>query len=490
MKKIALLLGLGILVLISVLFYSTTTSFEGQHVKVTARTPVAVNIDAASRRLAEAIRFPTISHDDRTRLDPVPFQQIHDHMARSFPTVHAVAPPERFNEHSLLYRIPGSCADLKPALFMGHIDVVPVDDVTLAQWTHPPFDGVIENGVIWGRGAMDDKVTVYALLEAMEMLLAEGLQPQRSIYFAFGHDEEVGGPEGAAAIAKYLKDEGLEFEFVLDEGGAITEGVVDQVDAPVAMVGIAEKGFVNLRLTVNAPGGHSSQPPDHTAAGILSQAIVNLEARQFDTDLQYVKGTLESLGQRVDFATRLAMSNLWLFGPMVEASILQKQSTAASVRTTLAATMLEGSSKSNIMPTRATAVVNSRIMPGDSVASVKAHVVSAINDPRVEVSTFMENEPSVVSPTDSIGYRLIEKHIRQLDESVLVAPYLVVGGTDSKHFYQLSDNIYRFIMIRASGVELQRIHGIDEQLPVDGYRRAIQFFYALLREAALGESEG
>lgn len=488
MKRLAVVALAGLVILAIVLVYRAETHFDDQHVEraKTARQIPAIDIEAAAERLAKGISYATISYDDSSRLDPAAFADLRAHMQASFPRVYATSPPRLVNEHSLLFRFPGARSDLKPALFMGHIDVVPVDEATVDEWRYPPFDGVIEDGVIWGRGAMDDKVTVFALLEAMEPLLESGLQLERTLYFAFGHDEEVGGPMGAAAMAELLAKEGVEFEFVLDEGGAITEGMLADIEAPVALIGVGEKGFVNLRLTVNAPGGHSSQPPDHTAAGILSEAIVALESHPFGSDLSYTKMTLDSVGSHAGFMTRLVMANLWLFEPIVTSTMAKEPSTAAITRSTIAATMLAGSSKSNILPTRATAVVNVRIMPHDSVASVKDHFIDAIDDPRVEVSTFMANEPSVVSPTDSLGYELITKNIQAMDDSVLVAPYLVIGGTDSKHFYQLSPNIYRFIMVKGDAEVLKRIHGINEQLRVQDYRDAIEFFMNLLRDTARG----
>lgn len=487
MKRLAGIALTTLVILALVLVYRAETHFEDQVAEtVPARAARVIDIDAAATRLSKGISFATISYDDSSRLNPKAFEGLRRHMRASFPRVYATAPPQLVNEHSLLFRFPGARPELKPALFMGHIDVVPVDEATVDEWRYPAFDGVIEGGVIWGRGAMDDKVTVFALLEAMESLLESGLQLERSVYFAFGHDEEVGGPMGAAAMADLLAKEGVEFEFVLDEGGAITEGMLSDIEAPVALIGVGEKGFVNLRLTVNAPGGHSSQPPDHTAAGILSRAIVALESHPFASDLSYTKMTLDSVGSQAGFVTRLMMANLWLFEPIVANVMAKKPSTAATTRSTIAATMLEGSSKSNVLPTRATAIVNVRIMPQDSVASVRDHFIDAIDDPRVEVTTFMANEPSVVSPTDSLGYELITQNIRAMDDSVLVAPYLVIGGTDSKHFYQLSPNIYRFIMVKGDAEVLKRIHGINEQLRVSDYRDAIEFFTNLLEDTGRG----
>ncbi len=487
MKKLLQSLLIAVLFLAVVLIFRAQTYFDDRQVAVEAPPMFpAVDLDAASARLAAAVRYPTISYDDPSRIDKAAFEGLREHMAASFPRVYGAGNPRIVSEHSLLFKFPGIRGDLKPALFMGHVDVVPVDEATRDQWAYAPFSGAIEDGVIWGRGVMDDKVTVFALLEAMELLLASGGELERTIYFAFGHDEEVGGPRGAASIADLLADEGVEFEFVLDEGGAIVEGLVPGIEGAVATVGIAEKGFVNIRLTVNAEGGHSSQPPEHTAAGILSKAIVSLEANQFPANLDYTRLTLDYLGSQLGFGERLLLANFWLFEPLLERAMSKTPSAAAGIRSTIAATMLEGSSKSNILPTRASAVINVRIMPGDSVDSVKAHFIRSIDDSRVEVTSFMENEPSPVSPTDSLGYRLIEKNIRMMDDSVVVAPYLVFGGTDSKHFYDLSPNIYRFFMVKANAQTLKRIHGINEQLPLADYLSAIQFFYQLLEDSAQG----
>ncbi|GAB5380547.1 MAG: M20 family peptidase [Aliiglaciecola sp.] len=485
MKKFFLGFGLGVVVLAIVMLARAHWLFPDTQIDVVQLTP-NLNVDQsdAIARFAKSIQFQTISYDDPKKLDNEAFTGIRAHIQQSFPLIHQFAKHQVFNQHSLLYEFTGSDSSSKPALFMGHLDVVPVDEVTQDQWQQPPFSGAVVDDIVWGRGTIDDKVTVFALLESMEAMLKEGVQLKRTVYFAFGHDEEIGGKQGAKKIAEHFKQQGIQFEFVLDEGGAITEGIVKGVEHPVAMIGIAEKGFVNIQLTVNSDGGHSSQPPNQTALGILSQAIVNLENNQFETDFSYSQKTFKKIGYYAPLSARIPLANMWLLEPVVKNVMLSSPTTAASIRSTIAATMASGSSKSNILPTQASAVVNIRIFPGESVASVKQHVINAIDDTRVEVDTFMENEPSAVSPTDSLGFNLIEKHIRQLDNEVLVAPYLVVGGTDSKHFYGLSDNIYRFMMVRLDQQGLKRFHGVNEQLPVKDYMNAIAFFHGLLMETA------
>lgn len=466
------------------LYVNTLMSFKDSQLVVDSPLPEApIDRESAVARFAKSIQFKTVSYDDPSRLNAEAFLGLHKHIQNSFPLIHEKAEHYTISEYSLVYHLKGSDASLKPVLFMGHTDVVPVDEGTAEQWEQQPFSGAVVDDTVWGRGTIDDKVTVMALLEAMETHLKNGFAPKRSIYFAFGHDEEIGGKQGAAKIAEHFKQQGLSFEFVLDEGGAITQGVMTGIEQPVAIIGVAEKGFVNLRLTVSSEGGHSSQPPNHTAAGILSQAIVNIEDNQFDTDLSHSYNTFSHVAAYAPFSLQLPMANLWLFSPIVEQTMLASPSSAAGIRTSIAATMLEGSSKSNILPTVASAVVNVRILPGDTIASVKQHITEAINDPRVKVETFMENEPSQVSPTDSLGYRLIEANIRRMDDSILVAPYLVMGGTDSKHFYELSDNVYRFMMVRLDKQSLKRFHGVNEQLAVDDYIKAVSYFYSMIEDA-------
>jgi carboxypeptidase PM20D1 len=366
---------------------------------------------------------------------------------------------------------------------MGHMDVVPIEEITRDQWTHPPFSGTVEDGIVWGRGSVDDKFTVIALMEAMELLLSEGTRPQRSIYLSFGHDEEVGGKDGAAKVAEYFKNEGITFDYVMDEGGVVIEGMMEGLDRPLAVIGVSEKGYVNLVLTVNAPGGHSSQPPRHTAVGILARAIVLVEDNPFPASLDYIKQTFSAIGAWMPFGKRLAMGNLWLFSPLVEGVMLNNQGDAAGIRTTTAATMVTGSPKSNILPTRATAVINFRILPGETVQTVKQRVINLIDDDRVVVTDEFRFDPSPVSPTDSRGFELISKTIRGMDENILVAPYMVRGGTDAKYFYAVSPNVYRFMMIRVDAETIKYVHGIDEHVAVADYLEAIRFYYHLIRQS-------
>ena len=487
MKKIALSIGVFLVLLAGLLFYRAATVFSNTQYLVTeALIPQKLDESAVVARFSQAIQIPTISYDDRSQFDQQAFEDFHQFLNQAFPLVAQYAQRSKIAGYSLVYHLKGQNNTLKPALFMGHMDVVPIEPATEGEWLQPPFSGTVSDGVIWGRGTIDDKVSVVALMEALELYLQQGVQPQRSLYFAFGHDEEAGG-EGAKAIARYFAEQNIQFEFILDEGGVVTDGIVPGAPQRVALVGVAEKGFVNFQLTVKGEGGHSSQPPAHTAAGILAQAIVAIEKHPFEAKLDFFQMMFDKIGFSMPLASRLPLANLWLLSPLVEQALLAAPSSAAGARTTTAVTMLQGSNKSNVLPTVATAVVNFRILPGDTVASIRAHLLEVIDNPQVQIESQMANEASLVSPTDSFGYSLIESSIRRLDDQVLVSPYLVLGATDSRHFQALSDNIYRFMMVSLNPTTLKQFHGVNEQIRVKDYLQAIQFYYAMVEQSAQGQ---
>jgi carboxypeptidase PM20D1 len=475
-----------LILLLITLVYRAVAVFENRQVAPSElNTDVAIDEQAAVRRFSGAIGYPTVSHDDRSRFDRQAFLDFHRYLEESYPLVHQRLVRTVVNDYSLVYQLRGTDPSLEPVLFMGHMDVVPIDPVTREQWTHEPFSGVVADGKIWGRGSLDDKLSVITLLEAMELLLSEGKQAQRSIFLAFGHDEEVGGADGAARIADWFSRQGIRFDFVLDEGGFVTEDILDSVEHPVAIIGVAEKGWVNLELLVKAPGGHSSQPPDHTAVGILSSAIVTIENNPFPSRLDYMMMTIDEIAADMPFRNRFFLANTWLFSPLIKASLIEDPGKAATLRTTAAATVITGSPKSNILPTRASAIVNFRILPGESGESVRERVVGLIDDERVQVTMQSNWNPSAVAAIDSEAFRTIAGAIRAFDPEILVAPYLVQGGTDARYFYPMSDNIYRFIMARVNPQTIQIVHGIDEHVAVEEFQQAIRFYYLLMARAAM-----
>jgi carboxypeptidase PM20D1 len=324
-------------------------------------------------------------------------------------------------------------------------------------------------------------------LEAVEVLLSEGFRPARTVYLAYGHDEEVGGTEGAREIAALLKDRGVSLDMVLDEGGVIGDGILPGISGPAALVGIAEKGFASIELSTRAAGGHSSQPPRQSTVGILSAAIARLEENPMGARLEGpTRQLFDRIGPRLPFAQRAMFANLWLTRPLVMRSLEGAPATNAMIRTTTAATIFQAGTKDNVLPSYARAVINFRILPGDSVASVMAHVRRVIDDVRVDTKIVgrFSAEPSAVSSTESASFRTLERTIRSTTPEVIVAPYLVVAVTDARYYGDLSKNIFRFQPVRLTTQDLERMHGINERIAIRHYEGAIRIYRQLILDAA------
>lgn len=450
-------------------------------------TALATVDDDAAARLSEALRFPTVSATDGN-VDAQAFLDLHAYLERSFPLAHGAMQREIVAGYSLLYTWPGTDPALTPVLLAAHLDVVPAAD---EGWTRPPFAGRIEDGYVWGRGAMDDKAALLALLEAVEHLAAQGLQPQRTVYFAFGHDEEVGGNAGAAAIARLLHARIAELEAVFDEGLLVTDGILPGLDRPAALIGTAEKGYADVELLVQGEGGHSSMPPRETAVGVLARALDRLQRNRFPATLTEPVGAMSrDLAAYMPFGQRLALANLWLFEPLVLAGLAQSPATDALIRTTTAPTLLQGGTKANVLPRQARAVINFRVLPGETVASVTERVRAVVADERVQIrlQTQTAVDPSTVSRTDAWGYAVLARTVRETFGEVAVAPSLVIPATDSRHYAPLARDVLRFRPMTVKKTDLARFHGIDERIAVDDYARMIRFYVRLLEN--LGLSSG
>jgi carboxypeptidase PM20D1 len=441
----------------------------------------------AGERLAGAVRIRTISPEDPAAFDASAFRTMHAYLQAAFPRVHRQLVRETVATHSLLYSWPGSDPSLKPLLLAGHLDVIPVEPGSEGTWRHEPFSGRIDDGFVWGRGALDNKSGVLGVLEAVEMLLGEDFRPMRTVYLAFGHDEEVGGVRGAREIAALLKARGVELEMVLDEGGVISDGLLPGFSQRVALVGIAEKGFVTLELSVRTAGGHSSLPPPQSAVGILSAAIARLEANPMPARLEGpTRKLFDRIRPRLPFLQRTMVSNLWLTRPLLLRRLEESPVTNAMVRTTAAPTIFQAGTKDNVLPADARAVVNFRILPGDTVATVVEHVTRVVADRRVRINASgrFSAEPSEVSSIDSESFRTLERAIRNVESGVIVAPYLVVVATDARYYGDLSRNVFRFLPLRLTSRELARMHGIDERIAIRDYEAAIRVYRQLLIQAA------
>ncbi len=443
-----------------------------------------VDADLIGGNLAVAVRCETISTDRGELPNPGAFRELRRALETLYPRVHSTLQREIISDHSLLYIWKGSDLEQPPVLFCAHLDVVPVDADTLDQWQHPPFAGEVADGYVWGRGALDDKSQVISLLESVEYLLKSGFSPERSIFLAFGQDEETGGVNGAAKIAQYLEERGERFELVLDEGGAITVGALAGVEDPVALVGITEKGHLCLRLSVTTQGGHSSTPPPSSAIGILARAITAIEDSPQRANLLSIQRTYRALGAAASPWMQMLFANRWLFGGLLRRRIQSNPKGNASIRTTAAVTMIKGGFKENVLPYKAEALVNYRLFPGDTIAAVCEHARKVIDDQNVQIEAVEGSawEAAPVTPTDGSAYVSLSRAIRQVFPGVEVAPYLVLGATDSRHYQRLSDQVLRFSPLFLPEEELKSVHGVNERISVDALGRMTQFYIHLMRE--------
>ncbi len=439
--------------------------------------------DAMLHRLSIAIQFPTISIRDQADANFDAFEGFTHFLEQSYPRVFETLSVTRFNHHGLLLHWQGQDHARKPILFLAHSDVVPVPDNQKSLWTHPPFSGAIVDGFIHGRGALDDKASLLGLLEAVDTHLKQGTTPTRSIYLAFGHDEEVGGQNGAVAIARHLEAQGISFEFVLDEGSYITRGLVPNIRERVALIGPGEKGYLSLKLTAKGDAGHSSKPPKMTTAGRLATAVAKIQSTPFPVDLSYAAEFVRGLGKDAPFAQRLLMANTWLFEPLADWIIPPVPELRATMRTTVAPTMLAGSHVDNVLPNESSAVVNYRILPGDSIQQVIERTKKIIDDPQVDVEIYGQaSEPSRISPISASGYQLIRQSIVDVlaDEAVRIAPMIVIGATDARHYEHLTEQSYRFSGLTLTPETVSGFHGVNEKIAINSYLESVRIYHRIL----------
>jgi carboxypeptidase PM20D1 len=455
-----------------------------------------VDEDRAARHLIGAVHIETISHPSPDAREDAQFAKLQAYLKETFPSVRDRLGWEDLGG-SILLTWKGSDAGLKPLLLLAHMDVVPATEegadgpsAESDSWARLAFGSDLEatKPFIVGRGTLDDKVSVVGILEATEALVKEGFTPRRTLLLAFGRDEEVGGKRGAARIARTLSERGVRPECVLDEGSYVLEGLVPGVSRPVAPIGVAEKGYVDVELSVQAPGGHSSLPPPQTAIGVLSAAVARLEGHPLPARLDGLTGeTIRSLAPEVPFGPRVVLANTWLFGGVLERLLAASPPANALIRTTTAVTLVQGGTKDNVLPGSAAAIVNFRLLPGDTSKSVLNHVLRAVNDPRVSVrfadpAKYSEVfEASNVSPSDSDAYQTVRSTVLQTFPGAIVVPYLVSAGTDARHYEDLTDNVYRFLPLRLASEDLERIHGPDERIRRGDFTRAVRFYYRLIK---------
>ena len=485
--------GLLALVLVLAAAVAVNTWRQGsRQVDVPPLAPLAIDKEGAARRLGEAVQLRTISSRDDPALSTDQFQQLQALLQARYPKAHAVMKREVVGGLSLLYTWPGSDAQARPLLLMAHQDVVPVAPGTDKDWTVPPFSGALKDGFVWGRGSWDNKGNLVAQMEALEMLAASGFQPRRTIHLVAGADEEVAGLRGAKQIAALLKQRGVRLEFVIDEGLLITDGMLPGLRQPAALVGVAEKGYVSVVLRMKGKPGHASMPPPpgQSAIGMMSAALKRIDDEQLPAAIRGVAGEMfATVAPEMDGFMRVALSNLWLFGPLVQKQLEGGASTNALLRTTTALTIAQAGNKENVLPGQAEATINFRLLPGDTIAQVtervRSQVAKATGSDSFELFVLPgANEATKVSSTDSAAYRLLNRTVREVFPGTLVAPGLYIAGSDSIHFVDISEHVFRFSPIRARPEDLSRFHGTNERISLDNLADLIRFYHRLLSTGA------
>ncbi|RHW35756.1 M20/M25/M40 family metallo-hydrolase [Neobacillus notoginsengisoli] len=411
-------------------------------------------------------------------------RKIYFFFAKELPRCPRTAGAGKVNDYALIYKWKGIDSGKKPIGLTSHYDVVPVLSGTEGNWEQQPFSGAVVEGKIWGRGTLDDKISVIGMLEAAEQLLKQGFKPERDMYFMFGFDEEIGGNEGALAIADLMQERGITFEFVLDEGGAIVEEMVPGVDKPVGVVGISEKGSATAELTIEGSGGHSSQPKNRTNIGRIASAIAKLEETQFKGDLKGPGEDLfEFVAPEMNLGMKYVFANKFIFEPIIEKILLGQPASAALIRTTIAPTIFQAGEQYNALPEKASALINLRLMPGDSLDDVKSFIKKTIEDDEINV-TVSGNEASSVSSIDSWQFKAIQQAARNVYSEAVIAPYLMFAGSDARHYDKVSENTYRFLPVQITSEDLNRMHGTNERVSVDNYVNAIKFYIEVMKEGA------
>ena len=434
---------------------------------------------AAVNALGELVKCRTVSYNDHSLEDDAEFEKLIGKLPELYPNVVKTCPMQRFDDRGLLFHWKGK-GDGKPSVLMAHYDVVPVEE---ENWTHPAFDAEIVDGVMWGRGTLDTKVTFHGLLSAAENVIKQGFTPENDIYFAFSGGEEVNG-NGAKNIVKYFKDNGIELEMVVDEGGAVVEDVFPGVKQPCGLIGIAEKGMLNLEYSIASSGGHASAPAPHTPVGQLAIACTKVEAHPFKA--HFTKPVLEmfdTLGRHSSFLYRMIFANLWCFGGVLD-NMCKKSGGElnALMRTTVAFTQMSGSKAPNVIPPSVSMVSNLRLNPEDSVNGAVEYIRSVINDPAVKLTVGDHMEPSPISRTDCAGWERVSNAVAGTWKGCLVAPYLMVQCSDSRHYGEISDRVYRFSAMDLTAEERHTIHGNDEHIRLETIEHSVEFFIRVIKQ--------
>ena len=470
---------LGIVAVFLAVVLIRTLAFKPKAQPAISNEAVSFDTDAAVDALAQLVRCKTVSYNDKQLEDDGEFDKLISLLPSLYPRVFDVCSVNQLPDRGLLLRWPGK-KDSEPVVLMAHYDVVPVNE---ENWDKPPFAGIIENGVLWGRGTLDTKVTFNAIFSAANHLIAQGFQPEQDIYFAFSGGEEVNG-KGAPNIVQYFVDHGVQPALVVDEGGAVVENVFPGVKAPCGLIGIAEKGMMNAQFRTVSAGGHASAPKPHTPVGVLAAACKKVEDHPFKAHIQGPAAQMfDTLGRHSTFLYRMIFANMWCFGWVIDLlGRLSGGEMNALVRTTVAFTQMEGSSARNVIPPEAKMVANMRLNPSDTVESALAYLRKTVNNPAVEITALESNEPSRISRTDCPAWDKVAAAVAETWRGCIVSPYLMVQCSDSRHYGRISDRVYRFSAMDLTAEERATIHGNNERIRLDCIARAVEFYIRLIKK--------
>lgn len=470
---------IGLVVLFFTVILIRAAAFNPKAQPPVSDEAVTFDKDAAVSALAELVKCKTVSYNDPALEDNAEFEKLIALLPSLYPRVFDVCSVRQLPDRALLFRWPGK-KDAEPTVLMAHYDVVPVNE---EKWEKPPFSAIIEDGVLWGRGTLDTKVTMNGILSAANHLIAKGYKPANDIYFAFSGGEEING-KGAVNIVDYFVAHHIQPALVVDEGGAVVENVFPGVKEPCGLIGIAEKGMLNAQYKVLSGGGHASAPPVKTPIGTLAAACRKVLKHPFKMHItKPAAGMFDTLGRRSTFVYKIIFANLWCFRPVLDLICkLSGGELNALVRTTVAFTQMEGSSARNVIPPEATMVSNMRLNPLDSVQSALHHLRRSVNDSSVEITALESFEPSPISETDCPAWDKVAAAVAETWRGCVVAPYLMVQCSDSRHYRDLSNHVYRFSAMDLTAEERKTIHGNNERIRLETLHRAVEFYIRLIKK--------
>ncbi len=476
------ILGYGLLLTVVVLIaviLIRTINFKPKATAKVSDEQVSFDRDKAVENLRELIRFKTVSYSDSSLEDDAQFEKLIESLPRLYPNVFKVCTFMQLPDRALLFKWEGKSKG-NPAVLMAHYDVVPVDET---GWEKPPFEAILEDGVLWGRGTLDTKATFNGILFSADTLIAEGFVPENDIYFAFSGGEEVNG-KGAVNIVDYFIDNNINLSMVVDEGGAVVEGVFPGVNIPCGLIGIAEKGMMNVEYTCKSAGGHASAPKPHTPVGKLSAACCKIENNPFKSHLtKPVADMFDTLGRHSNFVFKMIFANLWAFKGVLD--IICKKSGGelnALMRTTVAFTQMQGSAAPNVIPPQAQMVSNMRLNPEDTIDSALEYIKKTVNDKDIEINLIGGMNPSPISRTDCEGWDKVASAVASTWKGCIVSPYLMVACSDSRHYGRISDKVYRFSAMDLTNEERATIHGHNERIRIETIGKTVEFYIRLIKQ--------